>query len=254
MLGAVVHPCPVPGDYHGTVYRGDQAVGEFALRVLEESSPMQVHIDLAGQSLHGDQPRNVAVDDCGCDDPAGGGGEATTKYTVGRDGYAVFHVSSGSGGYAVQLAATGRAGESHGREPNAGKPTDVWNSRELQKGDLFTATLLRPGTYSVAGPRGGEGKVRMMYPEQGKTAYRPPDPVRVNVTEQGFEPAGLELQPIQGLVFEIQAPARVTISLVEPEDRDEPDAPDEKRAARYSVRRRTAELRGRIGDTDQPNR
>ncbi len=241
MLATVVHRPRQPGDYAGSVYRGDQQVGEFALHVRDEESPMSVQIDLASQGLPGDRRTHgphASADDCGCDDDAGGAASGA-KYEVGRGGYVVFHVSGGSGGYHVQLAGPVSAEMLERREGDERGKGDVWTSRELEPGDLFAATLLRPGTYSVTNERGGEAKLRLHYPERGKTAYRPPDAQRVAVTDNGFEPAGFELQPMQGQVYEIQAAARIQIALVEPEDREQPPV-DRARPARYTLRRRMA--------------
>jgi hypothetical protein len=241
MLATIVHRPRETGDYAGTVYRGEQQVGDFSLRVLEDDSPLSVQIDLAGQSLPGEGGRHAGghEHDCGCaDEGPANGGRPAAQYTVGRGGYVVFHVSSGAGGYAVQLAGPMGASMLERRDESERGRGDVWSSRELQSGDLFAVTLLRPGTYSVSNQNGGEGKMRMLYPERGRTAYRPPEPLRIAVSDGRLEPAGFELQPMQGQVYEIQAPARITVTLVEPEDREEPAPPDRRRPARYSLRRR----------------
>jgi hypothetical protein len=230
MLGAIVHAPRQAGDYSGTVYRDEQAVGEFSLRVTDDG-PLQVHVDLAAQGLHGGSGRlgRSRVDDPCCDD-AGSDGTGAQTYTVGRQGHAVFHVSSGSG-YSVQLAALGT------KEGHADVKT--WDSRELQEGDLFAITLLRPGAYRFENEVArAEGDVRLAYPQRGKIAYRPPDALRVAVTQAGFEPHHVELQPVQGLVYEIHAGARITISLTEPDDG--PQKPDEPPRARYTLLRRPA--------------
>ncbi len=242
MLGTVVHGVADVGHHRGTVYRGKEAVGEFTLRV-EEAGPLQVHVDLAAQGLQGASGRRGAhghQDGC-CDHETGAGGaQAAAVYTVGRDGHAVFHVSSGSGGYAVTLADTGRGevpGEDRDRREEQGR---VWDSRRLEAGDLFGVTLLRPGAYRVSGEGGrAEARLRLAYPQRGRTAYRPPEPLHIAVSEDGFDPKDIELQPLQGQVYEIRTGSRVVISLVEPDDG--PQQPDRPQAPRLTLRRRHVE-------------
>jgi hypothetical protein len=245
LLAAVVHRPGRAGDYVGTVYRRDQAVGEFTLRVLETPAPLQIQIDLATQRLRG-EPRRAgehARDDCDCDEKSEAGARAV--YTLGREGFAVFHVSTGAGGYAVQLAAAEDAerwSETRRDDRDRGRH---WDSRELEEGDLFAVTLLRPGTYRVVNETSGaQADIRLAYPKRGREAYRPPEPMRIAVTQNGFKPERIELQPLQGQVYEIGAPSRLTISLVEPDDGPGPrDTPERGRRPRHTLTRRMPQAR-----------
>ena len=230
MLAVVVHRPRQPGDYTGTVYRGEQAVGEFTLRVTDDAGPLQVHVDLATQRLRGESGRaGKGRDDDPCCDDERSSGSGQPTYTLGRDGHAVFHVSTGAGGYAVQLAGA--------RERAGAEDARTWDSRELQEGDLFAVTLLRPGAYRVSNEAvRKDAQIRLAYPERGKTAYRPPEALHIAVTRAGFEPRHVELQPLQGQVYEIGVPSRLKISLTEPEDR--PERPDGPRIPRYTLLRR----------------
>lgn len=233
MLAAVVHSPRKSGIYSGTVYRGEDAVGEFSLRVLDEPGPLQVHVDLATQRLAGGsgRPSRGRDDDPCCDEAGGSEAHDAPTYTVGRDGNAVFHVSTGVGGYAVQLAGFGGQ-EGHDR-------AQTWDSRELQEGDLFAVTLLRPGAYRVTNDvTRVEAQIRLSYPQRGKTAYRPPEAQRIAVTDKGFEPDRVELQPLQGQVYEIRAASRLRISLTEPDDG--PQKGDGPMPKRYTLVRRPA--------------
>lgn len=245
MLGTVVHAVADVGHHLGTVYRGKEAVGEFTLRV-EESGPPQVHVDLAAQGLHGVSKRHGSHgkgDGC-CDDDDAGGGHTDSTYAVAPGGHAVFHVSTGSGGYAVTLAQAGRSERPDERRERGDGQSGVWDSRQLEPGDLFAVTLLRPGSYRVSDEGGrAEARLRLAYPERGKTAYRPPEPLHIAVSEDGFEPKDIQLQPLQGQVYEIRAGARIAISLVDPDDGPQrPDdgghAPERPRPPRMSLRRR----------------
>ena len=240
MLAAVVHRPRSTGDHAGTVYRGEQAVGEFTLRVLEEPAPLQVHVDLATQGLRGEARRSLKrkPDDACCDDETGAGVGEAPVYSIGQEGHVVFHVSTGAGGYSVQLAEIGQAGR---REEARRDESRTWDSRELEEGDHFAVTLLRPGTYRVSREAGAKAEIRLAYPQRGKTAYRPPEALHVSVTDRGFEPERIELQPLQGQVFEIGVRSRLTISLVEPDDGPQRgERPDRPRPPRYTLLRRAA--------------
>ena len=207
MLGAVVHTFREPGEYRGTVRKENAGKGVFYICVDKDSAVAQVDIDLA--ALAGSA--GVAGGGCGC-----GGGTDTKdctcggerRYTVNPRGYVVFRVSGGAGGYNVHVRKAAEADD-----------TPIFDSRKLGNGAIFSGTLLRPGTYAVTNALGqGRAEVAVAYPVRGKTAYRPPEPVHVRVTEKGFEPGVLALKPAQGMIFECAAPSRIRIELVKPDD------------------------------------
>jgi plastocyanin len=209
MLGAVIHSLPEPGEYRGSVHKagGEQAV--FYITVDKNSPVAHADIDLATLREYA---TNSAQKEC-C-------GESTeNRFTVNPKGYVVFHVSGGSGGFSVHL-----------RRAEEDPKTQVFNSQELGEGDIFSATILRPGTYSVVNlPAKARGELVVSYPEIGKAAYRPPAPLHVQVTQRGFEPARVELKPGQGVVFEIKASARIVTELLKPDDGPSGDRPTTRR-------------------------
>jgi hypothetical protein len=222
MLGAVIHSFPEPGEYHGTVLRGGNEVGNFHLAVDKDCPEMQVNIDLAAI----DQPD---LDHCE--------GELKKRLVVNPKGYAVFHVSHGAGGYAV------RVGRLDGK--SKGEPFD---SRELKEGDMFAATLIRPGIYSVVNANTKvRGKIVVAYSKIKKMpSYRPSDPVSIRCTKKALEldkieiehtkkvlepgkigiertkkvlePGKIEIEPTQGQVYHFETPSRIRIELQKPDD------------------------------------
>jgi hypothetical protein len=52
----------------------------------------------------------------------------------------------------------------------------------------------------------------------GKTPYRPPEPLQVEVTKDGFGKDSFPLSPGQGMVFRFATESRIQIRLVEPDD------------------------------------
>ncbi len=199
ILGSVVHSFREPGEYRGSVHKagGEQAV--FYITVDKNSPAAHVNIDLATLREYSGATQKECCDE-----------GTENRFTVNPKGYVVFHVSKGSGGFSV-----------HVRRAEEDPRLKVFNSQELGEGDIFSAGVIRPGTYSVVNqlPKSkAQAEVVVSYPEMGKTAYRPPGPVTVQVGPRGFEPARIELKPGQGLVFEIKAPARIVIELVKADD------------------------------------
>jgi hypothetical protein len=199
MLGSVIHSFHEPGEYRGSVHKAGGAQAVFYLTVDRNSPAAHVNIDLATLREYA----GATEKEC-CPD------EKENHFTVNPRGYVVFHVSKGSGGFSV-----------HVRRAEEDPKTQVFNSQILGEGDLFSASIIRPGTYTVVNQLAKEkvrAEVVVSYPEIGKTAYRPPAPVRVQVTPRGFDPARIELKPGQGIVFEVKTPARIVSELAKPDD------------------------------------
>jgi hypothetical protein len=208
MLGSIVHQFDQPGVYRGTVRRGDEIESVFYLSVDKESPVAAADIDLA--RLAGALPQSDG-EKCGDDDAR------EARFSVNPRGHALFRVSGGRGGYSVNL-----------RKAERDDKTPVFNSTVLAEGARFAARILRPGTYSVSnGQGGGKARLTVSYPPKAFSNYRPPDPQQVKVTRKGFEPDKIALKPAQGLIFECDAPARILIELVEPDD-----GPKQKKSGR----------------------
>lgn len=193
MLGSVVHSFSEPGEYLVTILRHNEAVGRFQLTVEKECPAMQVDIDLA--TLHRLALRHPE-------------GEVRKRFEVNPKGYAVFSVTRGAGGYALVASRMGRE-----------RKSEPFDSRELKEGDLFAATLIRPGTYSVTNVNtGAKGQIVVAYPKIGKRPYRPPDPVPIECTEKALEPENIEIKATQGQVYRFKTPSRIKIELLKPDD------------------------------------
>ncbi len=186
MLGSVRHCFGEPGDYRGVALRDGREEAAFTLRVDAGCADLQVHIDLATL------------------------GQTGAVFMVRPAGHAIFHVSRGAGGFAVHL---GNIAAAEGPVPKA------FDSRQLKAGDIFTATLLRPGTYRVTNALNKtHAAIMVSYPVMGKTAYRPGPAVNVECVGEGFMPKEIRLTPAQGQVFHCQTAAHLTIELVKADD------------------------------------
>jgi hypothetical protein len=196
MLGAVTHSLSEPGQYRGTVYRETENIAAFYIAADKNSPVAQANIDLSALDPLGVQSRSA---DCK--------GEGA-QFTINPKGYVVFHVSAGAGGYAVRVR---RAEE----DPNL----ELFDSRRLSEGDVFSAAIIRPGTYSVENVlTNARAQVTVSYPRMGETAYRPPKPIDFHCSENEIEPERADLQPGQGIHFHFRVPSRIKIELLNADD------------------------------------
>jgi hypothetical protein len=200
MLSAVVRRFTEPGEYRGTVRRGDAIEKVFYLSVDKESPVAAADIDLA--ALAGSLPEQQRRGKECCP------GDGETRFSVNPRGYVLFRVSGGRGGYSVNV-----------RRADPDEKTPFFNSTALDDGASFSARVLRPGTYSVTNARSkASASLTVAYPPKPFSGYRPPAALRVEVTERGFQPERIELKPAQGLIFDCRAPARIVITLERPDD------------------------------------
>jgi len=205
MLGAIIHNFPEPGIYHGTVFQGPETVALFQLLVEEDSPAMQADIDLAALKA----PAECC--DCGSE-----GHDVEQYFSVNPKGYAVFYVSRGAGGYAVQVAKVPAEGD---KEQQKKRAAAAFDSRELKDGDLFAATLIRPGTYSVTNENAkATGQIAVAFPKPGKAPFRPGDPVSIECTAAVFRPAKIAIEASQGQLYRVKVPSRIKIELLKPDD------------------------------------
>jgi hypothetical protein len=208
---AVVHRFRSPGAYFATALHDDQVVGEVELAVLErpdrpevESPPLSTRLDL-GWIRRGLPERLNAAQ-----------GE---RSLVAQEGYVLFSNAAQTTGYAVKVT-------------KLEAPDDAFDTRELGEDDLFSVTMVRPGTYKVSNSMtGSEGRITVAYPTIGERPYRPPEPASVVCGANGFDPQAVDLQPAQGLVFRFEVPSRIVITLTEPDD-----GPEERRRRAVSWR------------------
>lgn len=196
-LVSLIHTIKASGEYLGTLYLNEQAVGNFHLNVEDRAPNTQVSIDLAG--LHSGSPRQASL-------------RTPDQFKLRTNGHVVFYVSAGRGGYAITLHRVGSADKDA-----------VLDSRALRDGDVFLVALLRPGTYRLLNVRTGqESKVTVGYPEQGKTAITRLALTPVEIGERGFSIPEMEIRSGQGLAVQCNAPSRLRLELVESIERQAP--------------------------------
>ncbi len=219
MLGTVIHNFAEPGRYRINVWRGESLAGSLHLTVDPECPATQVTIDLAAVDGQ-DQPR------CG---------DSGTALAVNPKGYAVFHVGTGAGGYAVTAGRIDRD-----------QSDKVFDSRELQAGDMFAATILRPGTYGVVNLRTkARAQLTVAYPKVGKERYVPQDPLSIECTKDGFRPNAIKVNAAQSQVFRIATLSRLRIDLLKADDGPHGGQPPRPGWRKPVLETREPPLRGR---------
>lgn len=207
ILGGIVHKFPDAGQYRGVVTGPDGDASVFQLTVDENGAALPLNLDLAAVA------EGAASSQCQCSASHGG----LPHFVLGRLAQLVLHVSGGPGRYAVHVS------------PAAEEPQrPVFDSRRLNGGDLFAATILRPGRYTVVNALGDSGKgasLEVVVPVVGKSAHRPPPAAQVACNPGGFEPSEIHLSVMQGCVFACDTPARIRIELDQPYDPPERPSP-----------------------------
>lgn len=185
VLGTVIHPIAI-GEYGGEVWRNKSRLAAFTLSVTKEDQPSSVQIDL--EMLAGP-----------------GGSRSTPKFraaSTGKDpGFLVLHVSSGEGGFHVLLTQDGRT---------------VHDTRELGAGDMFAATLVRPGSYDMMAGKTRQGRIEVTAP-QARAEFRTEFATgAVEVAAEAFQPKAVEVEAGDSVVFTLAAPATISVAFKEP--------------------------------------
>jgi len=188
VLCSIAHPCQKTGSFQGRVLQGRRVVAKFLLNVDDNATSTQANIDLAS-----------LVE----------GGQVSTRskkmkaFSLKTGGYALFYVSAGKGRYVVEL-----------RKSNAASSKPVFSSRVLNKGDIFSAQLIRPGRYNVTNTKNDKKAVYdVVVPDGGQKAMLAATPLMVTCSDKGFDPREGEVTASVGVAFVIETPSAVHIDM-----------------------------------------
>jgi hypothetical protein len=199
MLSCVAHRISEPGEYQAIVLRDNKIRTSFSLSAADNFVLSQLSIDLA--------TINQSVKCCDSSKPPTKNKEVA-HFAINPKVHVVFYVSSGRGEYMLDV---GRLDD--------GKRVNVFDNRELNEGDLYIATIIRPGTYTVTNvTTGATGKIIVAYPKIGKERYSPGLPVSIECTENRMDPDTVRIGAMQGLTYNIRTRSRIKIDLLEPDD------------------------------------
>lgn len=201
---AIMHRFAEPGIYTVTVFQGDNQTNQFSLTVDENAPQMLNRIDLG-------------TINCGC--------------TVNSKAPTVFHAPKATKGYSVIV-----------EKFDGTKRSTVFDNKNLQDGDIFLATLLRPGEYHASNQRGAKCKISVSPPKTRRMQFtvtsqqgisRPKiETVQIESTSVGFKPANVNIETAQPLLFMIKAPSHIKIEF-EPQNQE--NKAEKKREASSSI-------------------
>jgi hypothetical protein len=194
MKSVVAHPMVEPGVYRGTFAIGDRSVSTFLIEVSDSDDPLQVMIDAHELQL---LARNAPPDGI------------ARRVRIRKGGFLVLHVTAGEGGHHATLI---------GSETRGG-----WDSRRLERGDIFSAIPLRPGMYTLANSldqRSPAAAVTVIYPDPRHVSHdlARSRPLYLHYDRHGFSVRTIELQPGQGIVITVKELARFNLTLQRPDD------------------------------------
>lgn len=188
VLAMVLHQFRSAGYYRASIMRQGHAVTNVDFEVNEKSAVMQLDINLSEAV----RIAKARPEDCGCKS------ETQTKRVVSPKGYVLFHASSG-GGHSVTVS-------------NGGDKV-VFDSTRLGEGDLFAVSLLEPAIYSMTNTIGSaSGEIVVSLTPEATERIKTLETLYIDVSQERFEPARIELSSSQGLVFRIKdSAARILI-------------------------------------------
>lgn len=199
-LGIVIHKFEAPGEYEISLVQEDRVVERVPLVVAGESG------DESRLAMwQGEAPQHVSIE-MGQAELQRPTTEVLRPYIVRAGGYMSFTTISHEN--AAAIVARSRS-----------EREELFDSRRLNTGDMFAVTLVRPGRYALRNTEtDARGQITVAYPTVGDEPYRPPGPVAVECTEQGFSTSEIDLMPAQGIIFRIHTASRIQIDLEEPDD------------------------------------
>ena len=188
VLSYLAHPLNDADMYWAKVYHQNRLVDQFTITCSEKCSEKQANIDLAGFHARRSIDRGQKAFELSC------------------GGYALFYDSTGDVDYHVRLE----------KASEVKRPTVVFDSKKLDKGDIYAVSLLRPGVYQGINLKNKtEFKVDVLYPETKdlKKKQETPSTVNIEVTDEGFYPKSVKITPGQGLVFQIKGACNLELDL-----------------------------------------
>jgi len=121
----------------------------------------------------------------------------------------------------INLAARAAPAGCHALLFGGQREAPLWDSRALQEGDGYACMPMRPGAWRIENVLGGAvGRLRVNYPDpraiaQGMRPAATPVQVRAGTA---ITPDDLRIDPGQLLVFAVDSPCRLVVTLEEPDD------------------------------------
>ena len=198
-----------PGEYQGIIMKGSGIVSRFKLNVLDErpSSRLSSLSTINSKETSQLTDVNKQVSDTSNQINIDLSNIMST-YTLKKGDYAVFYVSTGAGGYSIEIYRFEK-----------GSQIKTFDSKELKDGVIFSAMVIRPGTYLITNTlNDAKAELVINYPELGKMK-KILIPINIESNTKEIVPNKINIDPSQGLIFRINTLSRIRIELTKPEDR-----------------------------------
>lgn len=188
--GAIYHRFEEPGEYEVFVFRQGRLVHREHLRVTADAGKSQVDVELG---------RAEREEKCNC------GGRDAAGATVKAGGVMAFYATRGTGSYTVRID----------RWTERAKKTVLDTAKGLGPGDLFSATLVAPGTYRVQLDESVIAEVRVAMPDSKKT-YRSDQPLLLSPgSTKGKESPVFNLQAGNSIVLLLEKGGRARVEPID---------------------------------------
>ena len=198
-----------PGEYQGIIMKGSGIVSRFKLNVLDErphsrlSSLSTINSKETSQLTDVNKQVSDTSNQINIDLS-----NIMSTYTLRKGDYAVFYVSTGAGGYSIEIYRFEK-----------GSQIKTFDSKELKDGVIFSAMVIRPGTYLITNTlNDAKAELVINYPELGKMK-KILIPINIESNTKEIVPNKINIHPSQGLIFRINTLSRIRIELTKPEDR-----------------------------------
>jgi hypothetical protein len=188
-LCTLIHKVEEEGRYTGEVYLQKIFLGSFTLTV-GQTTATQLQIDLSSFDPISEinLKKEMSANPC---------------FEVMKDGHVVFYLSGPQEGCYVTLSASD------------GKRTRVvFDSKNLDKGDMVVFRPTVPGNYRIKNELGGQ-VLEVAVKKYGAHKYPDPNklkPSSVGLAARGFEPDAIQTSPMQAVLISIGVPALLDFS------------------------------------------
>ena len=185
---SIAHPVQQPGRYVVFVWRQERCVASGALEVSDSGGENQANLDCSAlESIGRTQPLSTPSQDC----------------ALRKGGHLLLFSSQGDGAYYATL--NDRTGQKQ-----------LWDSRTLVAGDLYSLLALVPGIYSITNQLAGKNASMEVefHPSPAEITGRiDKNPVYVKCSAGGFEPAEWRTSGAQPVVFAVGLPSIISTAL-----------------------------------------